>query len=208
MRGGPKLALLLALAMLLATGFSACGGGDSSDSTGSSTAATTQDSAATTIEDKGSALARRQGKDEKGAAGFIAPGGDNSIQTFGDEGSGAELDEVTAVLTGYLRARAADEWAKECGYLAKGTVAPLEQLASRSPQLKGKGCAAVLEALTGGVPAPARANTLTGAVDSLRVEGEQGFALYHGPKGVDYYVPMAKEDGRWKVAGIGPSEFP
>jgi hypothetical protein len=204
MRGGLKLALLLALAALLTSGLSACGGGDSSDSTA---ATTQQGSTATTIEDGGSAGGQKRTNEGKGSASFITPGGDNSIQTFGHEGSAAELDEVTAVLSAYLRARANDEWARECGYLAKGTVASLEQLTARASQLKGKGCATALVALMGEIPTSTRANTLSGAVDALRVEGDRGFALYHGPKGIDYYVVMAKDDGKWKVAAIAPSEF-
>jgi hypothetical protein len=206
MWGGPKL-LLLALAVLVAAGFSACGDGDSGDSTAASTAATTQDSTPTTIEDKGRPGGQERTNDGKGGASFITPGGDNSIQTFGHEGSAAERGEVTAALSAYLRARANDEWAKECGYLAKVTIASLERVASGAPQFKGKGCATILEALMGEIPTSTRANTLTGAIDSFRVEGERGFALYHGSGDVDYYVSMAKEGGKWKVAGVAPSEF-
>jgi hypothetical protein len=87
-------------------------------------------------------------------------------------------------------------------------VAPLEQLASRAPGLKDKGCAAILEKLVGAAPASARANNLTAGIASLRSQGERGFALYHGPRGVDYFIPMTREGGEWKVGAIAPSEFP
>lgn len=189
---------MLAAAALLAAGLGACGSSDS-ESTGSSkaTAPAADSTAATTTEDQDGA-----------GASFRTPGGDNSIQSFGEEADAAEVDAATAVLSGYMRARAENDWAGECAYLAKATVAPLEGLASRTPQSKGQGCATTLESLTGGVPSSTRANTMTGAIGSLRVEGDRGFALYHGPNGSDYFVPMVKEDGEWKVGALAPSEFP
>jgi len=39
-------------------------------------------------------------------------------------------------------------------------------------------------------------------IAALRVEGDEGFALYHGTKGGDYVVAMGKEGDEWKVAAI------
>jgi hypothetical protein len=227
MRGGSKFAIVLAVTALLVTNLAACGGGGSDDSTTGSTAVATPQSTATTTEGRGSAGGEKKAGNHKGGSGksadgssengssadersasFRTPGGDNSIQDFGAEADSAEIDEATAALSAYLQARAKDDWGKECAYLAKAAVAPLEQLASRSSQLKGKDCAAILAALTGSAPTSTRASTLTGPVGSLRVEGERGFALYHGAHSADYFVPMIKEDGKWKVGAIAPSEFP
>lgn len=211
MRGVSKFALLLAVAALLASGLVACGGGDSSDSTAALTAATTEESTTgASSDDKGG---DDQGADDSssaddGSASFRTAGGDNSIQDFGEEADSGELDEASTVLSSYLDARANDDWVKQCALLAAATVAPLEQLASRSAQFKGKGCAAILEGLMSRVPASTRANTLTDGLAALRVEEDRGFALYHGAGGVDYFVPMTKEDGQWKLGSIAPSEFP
>jgi hypothetical protein len=225
MRKGPKLALLFAFAALLAVGLSACGSDDSTDSTAASTPTTTQGPTATTTPDDNGGGGNQQSDDKGGASGsksgdggtglspdeesydFVTPGGDNSIQTYGEEADSSELDEAGAALTAYLDHRAAGDWAQMCEDLSKATLKPLEQLASRAPQFKGKGCGAVLEALMGKASAATRANTLAGPIASLRVEGDRGFVLYHGAKGVDYFVPMAKEGGKWKVAAIAPSEF-
>jgi hypothetical protein len=188
---------MLAIAVLLALTASACGGGDSGDSATSPAAAGGESTAPTTA-----------GGDGGSASGFRTPGGDNSIQEFGVEASTAEVDAATATLAAYLKARVAEDWEKDCAYLAKPAVAPLEQLAASSPRLKGKGCAAILAALASGTPRSTRANTMTGAVASLRIEGDRGFALYHGARGVDYFVPMVKEDGEWKLGTLSPSEFP
>jgi hypothetical protein len=138
----------------------------------------------------------------------MTAGGDNSIQTFGSEADASEVEAAAAVLDSFLQARANDQWADECSYLAKSAVAPLEQLASSSPEVKGEGCAAILEALLSRAPVSSRANPLTDGVASLRVEGDRAFALFHGAHGGDYFVPMTKEDGKWMVSGLAPSEFP
>jgi hypothetical protein len=144
---------------------------------------------------------------EEGSASFRTPGGDNSIQNYGEEADAEERAAASAVVAGFMRARASGDWAAVCGYMADATLKPLEQLASRSPQFKGKDCAAMLEILTGTAPDSTRASTLSGSVDSLRFKGDRGFALYHGTDGQDYYLPLVKEDGEWKVGALVPSAF-
>jgi hypothetical protein len=154
---------------------------------------------------------RESGKDSStdgGSAGFRTPDGDNSIQEYGAEADAKEVDAVTAALRSYLEARASADFAKQCLYLAKATVAPLEEFAGGSSQLKGKGCREILSALESNAPASTLTSTLTGDIASLRIEGKRGFALYHGDEGIDYFVPMVKEGGEWKVAALAPSEFP
>src|SRR4249919_119486 len=132
MRGAWKLTLLLAVAALAAAALVACGGGDSGDSTAASTATTTQES---TTESGSADDGSGDSSADEGSASFRTPGGDNSIQEFGEEADAADLDEASAALGGFLEARAGDDWAKQCALLAKSTVAPLEQLAKRSSQL-------------------------------------------------------------------------
>jgi hypothetical protein len=198
----------LAIAAPLALGLAACGGGDSTGSTSTATTATAPRTTGATTTGADHGPSGSSPSSQKGSAGFRTPGGDNSIQNFGDEADAAEVEAANAVLSAYLQVRAKDDWATECTYLAKTTVAPLERLASSSTQLKGKGCAAILAALSSTTPASIRQNTLSGGIASLRVQGNRAFALYHGAKGVDYFVPMVKEDGEWKVGALAPSEFP
>jgi hypothetical protein len=49
---------------------------------------------------------------------------------------------------------------------------------------------------------------MTGPIDALRVEGDRGYALYHGTKGKDYVMAMKKEDDEWKVSSLTESELP
>jgi hypothetical protein len=189
--------LASASALVLATAFAACGGDDSSPEPTPSTA---QETTTAPSSDDG-------GTKGEASAAFRTPGGDNSIQNYGEEADGEELEAATVVLADFMTARANDDWAAACTYLAEAATKPLEELAARSSKLKGEGCPGILAALVEGAPASARDNTLTDGIASLRVEGDRGFALYHGPKGVDYFVPMTKEDGEWKVGTLAPTEF-
>lgn len=209
MRGATKLLLAAMVAALLGAGFGACGGDDSTDSSTGPGSTTTQESnPATQPEDSSGPSSEDPRSAGEGSAGFRTPGGDNSIQNFGEEGDESEVEAASAVLTDYLQARAADDWAKACTYLAAAAVQPLEQLASRTPELKGKDCGGILAALSAGLPTSSRASTMTGEIDSLRVAGERSFALYHGAGDIDYFIPMIEEDGEWKVGALAPSEFP
>lgn len=199
-----KLPIALLIAALLALGLAACGGGDSAPSIASSTGSETSSSEAAGEEDGSGAASNSK----NGSASFIVPGGDNSIQTYGEEADSAELKAAEEALNGYLEARAGAEWAKSCVYLTKGAIAPLTQLAARTPQFKGANCGEILAKLQKTVSPSGLANTMTKGLASLRVEGERGFALYHGAGGIDYFVLMEKEGGDWKVAGLTPSEFP
>jgi len=204
MRGVSKLLFALAILAALASALTACGGSESDSSTASPA---TQESTGITTTD-GNGGQGSEGGGDSGSSSFRTPGGDNSIQNFGEEGDAGEVAAATAALGTFMKARAKDEWEQVCGSLAKTAVAPLEELAGNSPQLKGKGCGALLAAIIGPTPSSTRVNTLIGPVASLRFKGDQGFALYHGPKGVNYFIPMAKEDGEWKVGSLAPTEFP
>ncbi|HWX44979.1 MAG TPA: hypothetical protein VNY52_06625, partial [Solirubrobacteraceae bacterium] len=218
-------ALLLA-AVLAAVGLAACGGGGSSASTPaaavSSTAstpapavtattpATTATATAPTATAKPAERAPRPSTTSTSnsssssgpAASFRTPGGDNSIPDYGNEAPPTERQRATAALAAFLRARANGEWSKACTYLAGTTRSQLERLAGAS---KGRvsGCGPILAALSKG-PASTRADTLTAGVASLRIKGNSAFALYHGPKGSKYVMPLRNEGGAWKVSELAP----
>jgi hypothetical protein len=196
-RASSKLLPTLAIAAFLALGLAACGGGD--DTTGSATGATTGGEKEPGSSDSGS---------ERGSASFLVPGGDNSIQEFGEEADSAELEEAEEALGAYLEARANEDWAKSCGYLAEEALTPLEQLAKASPQLKGADCGQILAKLQASTPTSEEPNPMTDGLAALRVEDDRGFALFHGAKGTDYFILLSKRDDGWAVAALAPSEFP
>ncbi len=225
-----KTLLALMLAALLALAAVGCGGSSNDSSTAGTVTTGASETTPSSQEDDDHGSAEKQPGDDKGgskqsddesssdgsqsssagegSAPFRTKGGDNSIQNFGDEADASEREAAEANVTAYLEARAKGDWAKSCENLAAGAIKPLEQLAQSSPQLKGKGCAAIIGALSAQLPASSRANPLTQGIASLRIEGDQGFALFHGPHGTDYFIPLAKEGDQWKVAALAASEFP
>lgn len=234
MRGATNLAVSVAAAVLLAATFAACGGSDDSGQTkAASSAQTTQAKAeigagagekqAPKPErhktagkpsrqengDNGDSSTAGRVDSESGSKSFIVPGGDNSIQRFGGEADSSERERAAAALESFLDAQANREYARACSLMSEATQGALEQLATASKKFKGADCATILRALTSGAsPVAARTYAPTRGVASLRVKGDRGFALYHGSHGTDYFMPMVKEDGEWKVGSLAPSAFP
>jgi hypothetical protein len=130
-------------------------------------------------------------------------GGDNSIQTYGTEASSADRIEAAAALQGYLDARAAQDWEGACSYLSSSTQKLLEKFAERAPKLRGADCAEVMAALTEGVPRAALQAEAQIEVISLRVEGDSAFVIYESSGDRVSAIPMARENGAWKVSGMG-----
>jgi len=145
-----------------------------------------------------------------GAGQFHRPGGDNSIQTSGSEASSSELQQAAAALHGYLDASAAGAWRDACSYMASGAAVGLRRFAGNSPQLKDAGCPELLAALSAGTPESTRRLSTEADVASLRVDGDRGSLLFQGAHNTDYFMlmPMAKEDGEWKVAAVAASAIP
>lgn len=233
--GVRKLVALLVLAALLAAGVSACGdSGDDTTATTSTPAANGTAQEGSSKATGGDGAGRSSGQDgggtEKpssseddsssagskvaavplqvsggGSAQFRTPGGDNSIQNFGDEADESELEEAAEVVHGFLAARTEEDWPTACSYFSKSMVQQLEQLASQSEQLRSKGCAAILNALTASVPSTTAKELTEVDAASLRHDDESAFLLYRGAEKKAYFMPMAEEDGTWKVSALAPT---
>jgi hypothetical protein len=138
-----------------------------------------------------------------GTAQFATKSGDNSIQETGSEGSASETQEAAAVLHAYLDARVAHRWSDACFYLSAGYAATIEAFAERYAKGKGvKSCADVLEAFASGSSQQALLATARADIGALRIEGDHGFVLYHGPGGEPFATPMVIEGGAWKVGSL------
>lgn len=186
MRAGSKLLVIVA-AVLLALGPAACGGGD-------------DDSSSTTTE----AFTPTQHDDSGGgSAQFRTKGGDNSIQEFGEEADASEFEAAAAALHDFLDARASEDWESACAAVSQEVKQSLEKLAAQAKQLDDASCAGVLEALTNPAAKRILQEEATQAdVASLRIEDDRGYAVYRSSKGTVLAIPMANEDGDWKVAGL------
>jgi hypothetical protein len=135
---------------------------------------------------------------------FLVPvGGDNVVQTFGREATAAEREQASQVIHAWMKARAAKDWEKDCSYMSRIYRRILTVDAHGVTDGKVKSCPEAL-AYFGPAASGDFVNNLDGPIDSLRVQGKQGFAQYHGNDGRDWVVPMDKEDGKWLVRIAAP----
>lgn len=211
---------------LLAVGLVACGGGgdDSSSTSTEVTGQTTSESPSSPKQTGGEDKAPKQGQRERassendeaaefvpkqhsdsggGSARFKQKGGDNSVQEFGEETEGGEFEAAAATLHNYLDARAEQNWAATCGYVSETITESLEKLAAQAKKGEGLSCAGILGKLVNPGAVPQMKEEADQAdVRSVRIEGDRGFVLYTGVEGDLMSMPMAKEDGSWKVASL------
>jgi hypothetical protein len=221
-RGGPKtLAALVTL--LLMVGLAACGGDDGSSSTTASGQAQSKSSNSGSggggkaggegqLGNSGSGESNFVPKQHEDSGGgsqqFRVKGGDNSIQEFGAEADTSEFEEAAAVVHNFLDARAAGDWAAVCTYMSSSIIESFEELAEGAQQIEDRSCAGLVEALMN--PAAKRLMQVEAAkadVRSLRTEGDRGFVIYTGVEGSVYAVPMAREDGTWKVGSLTATQI-
>jgi hypothetical protein len=227
----PKTLAAALVAFLLGMGVAACGGGDDSDST-TEAAGQQQSQADTTSQDAGgkedgsgdsdsssgnsdddesqsgggdaSDFTPKKHKDTGGGAEqFKVKGGDNSVQEFGEEADPEEFDEAAVALHKFLDARAEGNWAAACRYMSTTVIESFEKLAAQAKQIEDTSCGGILEKLTN--PAAKRSMKEEAAkadVGSLRIEDERAFLIYTGIDGTVLAMPMANEDGDWKVASL------
>lgn len=142
-----------------------------------------------------------------GSKQFRQPGGDNSIQDSGREADQATFDEIAAIVHAFLDARAAGDAEESCKYLSSGITDQLLELAKQSDEIE-QTCAAIVEALTGSVPAKVRRQIAKADIGSVRVDGDSGFVLYRGAEKGVYVLPIVRENGQWRVSALAGSLLP
>jgi hypothetical protein len=131
-------------------------------------------------------------------------GGDNSIQTWGVEGSGEERARLGGIVRAYLEARARGDWAEACARLA---AEQRQAFARLTPRGRGNAaCAEAMRKLANQVPAGAfvRESEIVDVL-SLRVGGGRAFLIYTRPGGKVYATALIREAGAWKVVSVSPA---
>jgi hypothetical protein len=201
---GMKPLLLASAMMLLAT--AGCGGSESTDQTGSS-----KESEAPPAAGPKPSPAVEKDPPVPGSTApareFWGSNGENAMAAHGKEASIVEREQASRKIRAWMRARAAKDYVRDCSYLSRRYR---HQLVAEDAVYVSNGevenCPQAL-AFFGSAASGDYVNTLAGPIDSLRVAGTQGFALYHGRDGNDWAVPMYKEGGDWWVAATAPVEL-
>jgi hypothetical protein len=137
---------------------------------------------------------------------FLGGGENGKLASFGREADAKEREAASRVLEENLKARASQDFDRQCASLAAGQLRRTEKT-RKFFRIKG-GCAEGLESQAEVAPPAALRNTMTGSVVALRVAGNRGFAFYHGTGGKDYAMAMQKEGGEWKVGSLTEKEVP
>jgi hypothetical protein len=136
---------------------------------------------------------------------FLIRGGDNAVQTFGREASKAEREQASEVIQGWMKARAAQNWKKDCSYFARSYIHQLvAEDAAKVTHGRVKTCPQALAYFGHLASGSNYKYNLSGPIDSLRVEEGHGYAQYHGNDGHDWVVGVYKEEGEWLVSGAAP----
>lgn len=226
MRRVPKTLAAALVALLLAVGVTACGEGDDSDSTANEAAGQQQSQADGGFQgddgsgDSDSSSSASDGESQSGgdasdfapkkhddagggAEQFKVKGGDNSVQEFGEEADSEDFDDAAAALHNFLDARAEGNSAAACQYMSKAMIESFEKLTEQAKQTDDTSCGEILENLTNPAAAQSMKEEAAKAnVGSLRIDDEQAFVIYTGIDGTILAMPMANEDGDWKVASL------
>jgi hypothetical protein len=135
---------------------------------------------------------------------FFIRHGDNAVQTFGREATPAEREQASRVIEAWMKARAAQDWKRDCSYFARAYVHQL--VATDATQVthgRVKTCPQAL-AYFGHKASGSYKNNLTGPIDSLRIGEGHGYAQYHGNDGHDWVIPVDREDGKWLITNSTP----
>lgn len=141
---------------------------------------------------------------EKAAAPGVptAKGGDNSIQTFGAEGSSDERVEVAELVASYLDAGVAGEWKTACGTLAASVEQQFTALAKQMHKPAAGACESILPQLASRTSPAALRAAAEIHVLSFRVEDERGFLIYEDREGGVANFALVREDGAWKINSL------
>lgn len=134
--------------------------------------------------------------------------GDGSIERFGAGASDEDGSAAIDVAKAYYAARAAGDWKAACELMSSGIKQQLAQTFAQNPKLKAKGCPAVLTGLAGGVPEQVRKQEAE-AIEftEIRVKDDGAYAIFESKAIPHGFLPMAREDGEWKVAAIAGSSL-
>lgn len=185
-------ALLAATACVLAV--SACGGTGSSETGGS-----------TTSETGGSTTSAKPPPRAEGepSAAFAGKGPNGELATAGTESTVAEREEASKVVAKSFKAAENGDWKGQCETFSHELTETIEE----GSKLFGKvTCVLGIERLAsqgGNLKSP-----MAGSLAALRVNGNRAFAFFYGPNKRHFVVPLAREDGEWKLAALGPEETP
>lgn len=115
------------------------------------------------------------------------------------EASDEERAAASELVEDFMAGRADEDFDAVCDSLSAEMQEYIEGLVEAAPNPPDNCPDSLALAIDEYSSVYAAANTMTGPLAGLLVNGNQGNALYHGKHGTDYLVSLVWEDGGWKV---------
>jgi hypothetical protein len=137
-----------------------------------------------------------------GARGRYEYEPDDSLQTFGDEVHGRAKAEVSRAVLALFRSLAKPDYPRICARIAERNREQILQYAElrRLPQ---KSCPELLATLMS--PPNRLIRRASGSeITHVRVNGDESIVFFRPPGGKVSYIPMVREEGRWKSVTLVP----
>ncbi len=212
-------AFLIVLGILLVgLAVAGCGGDDdkasaptTSDRAQQSTTTGAEQATETTPED--TTTATDEDRDGTTSAAEDDAGGDDSnagsdtskatgFEEYERADDGDESQVRTAVID-FHKALAANDGNRACELLSSNGRKALTSQLGQVPQLKGKGCGAILKQLSKAYPPTVRANMRSVTVTEVFVHDDAAFAKYRTGKLPLSVLPLEREGDGWHVGALG-----
>jgi hypothetical protein len=136
------------------------------------------------------------------AARESAPGTDNHAAAYGHPADRRERRAITALVTRYYTAAAADDGVGACTLIYSKLAASVAEDYGRPPgppSLRGSSCHAVMTKLFKQVPDQPPAVLARTRVTDVRTYGGRGFALLRSKAMPHGEIPVIREGSRWTV---------
>lgn len=189
---------MLVVALLALAG---CGGGDDDGNGGANGAAGGEMTSA------GGEREQLKSHDDSGggAEQYENARSAGTVVEFGVEASPEDFEAVAAALHGYLDAKEARNWELACQYMSSEAIKSIAQFA---PEPETATCPRLLEDFSSGTSPKILRRLAVADVGSVRIAGDEAHALYDGARDFGFFMPMAFEDGLWKVRALAPSILP
>lgn len=149
------------------------------------------------------------GEEGQGTSGASTQSGsshetaEESVESFGEEASGQERERIIAAQRGYLEALGAHDYAAACAKLSAQARESIASLAAK--RAKPGDCGRILPGLFAPTAAAIARQQADGDVTRVRIEGDQGFVIFHAPGAKLYIFTLEREGAQWKGTAITAS---
>jgi hypothetical protein len=148
----------------------------------------------------GCAAGADPGSANRSAPEQAEPSGEESIERFGSEATGARRAAILAAFRDYLGALGHRDYPDACSRLSAAVVRSLRRFAA--PATTRSGCAQLLPAVLAPSAAEVSRDQAGGEVTKVRVSGSRSFVVFRAPGAKLYQLTMLREAGEWKAATL------